>query len=321
MSSLSPVGARAVCVVRDAALRRTLRRTLNAAGSTVEFFETLDPTSEVPSLVFVDGDACRSAMPALRQIVAEGGKIVVLGESLEDNEIVALLRAQPLDHLISDTGAPDEVELVVTSVKLLKGDIFGLEKYLAWGVKLYEKEVASYVGKRDALRSITDHAKTIGARRKVVARIENVADELLMNALYDAPGVEHGGTANERIRAAVEGTDGARPALLRYGSDGRYFALSVTDQYGTLHKSVILDNLMRARNESGRPRSDDSSGAGLGIYFILSSVTRFIANIDPDKTSEVICMFDLRQNSREIGSCTRSLHFFTTDNSLPHEAA
>jgi hypothetical protein len=312
MSSSSPVGARAVCVVRDPVLRRTLRRTLNAAGSLVEFAEALDLASDTAALVFIDGDTRKSEMPALRQLIADGGKVVILGESLEDNELVALLRAQPLDHVISDADSLDEMELVVTSVKLLRGDIFGLEKYLAWGVRIYDREVTSYVGKRDALHQLTDHARMIGARRKVIARIESVADELMMNGLYDAPGASHGGSANERIRKAVAGMAGARPTRLRYGCDGRYFAISVTDEYGRLQKSAILDNLMRARRERGRPRSDDSSGAGLGIYFILSSVTRFIANIEPGKTTEVICLFDMRQKSRELGHCARSLHIFTT---------
>ena len=153
--------------------------------------------------------------------------MIILGDSLEDDQLVSLLRNQPLDHVISDTSTPDETELVVTSVKLLSGDIFGLEKYLAWGAKVHEVEVATYEEKRVSLLTVADHAKEVGARRPVIARIESVTDELLMNALYDAPAIRKGTSHEERI--VTKTAPDARElcddrALLRYACDGRYFA-------------------------------------------------------------------------------------------------
>ena len=39
-------------------------------------------------------------------------------------------------------------------------------------------------------------------------------------------------------------------------------------------------------------------------------MTRFIANIEPGKRTEVVCLFDLKQSGRDADSCTRSLHIF-----------
>ena len=97
----------------------------------------------------------------------------------------------------------------------------------------------------------------------------------------------------------------------RWASDGRYFAVSVEDQFGALAKAAIVDHVQRARNERGRPRgASEAAGAGLGLYFIVSSVTRFIANVDPGKRTEVIGLFDLRQGGRDGDACARSLHVF-----------
>lgn len=306
---------RAVCITRNAALRRTLRRTLNATGTAVEFIDQLsEELATGAAIIVIDQDCRRQSDPRLIQVVGRGGKIIILGDSIEDDEVVSLLRDLPMDHVISDSQDPDESELVVTSVKLLSGDIFGLHKYLAWGTKIYEETINTYEGKRMALLHVADHAKEVGARRQVIAKIESVTDELLMNALYDAPAIRNGVSRQARIDKSTEGELPAEEAaLLRYACDGRYFAVSVQDNYGELHKEAILDHLSRARAEKGRPKPPDCSehgGAGLGLYFILSSVTRFIANIDPGRRTEVICLFDLRQSGRNADMCARSLHIF-----------
>jgi hypothetical protein len=311
---------RAVCVTSNLALRKTLRRTLNAGGSNVEFLDELPgPESPHAAIIFIDKPCRKNAsVPELMQIIGEEGTLVILGDSLEDDEFVSVLRNTTVDHVISDADSPDEVELVVTSVKLLSGDIFGLEKYLAWGAKVREVEIRTYEEKRVALLTVAAYAKQVGARRPVVGKIESVADELLMNALYDAPAVHAGITPRQHTKALSKmATD--RPeesALMRYACDGRHFAVSVQDNYGELHKEAILDHLTRARAERGAPRIADgiapAAGAGLGLYFILSSVTRFIANIARGKRTEVICLFDLKQSGREASSCARSLHIFTT---------
>lgn len=312
----SRLNPRAVCITKNVALRKTLRRTLNAAGSTVEFRDDIDEESTLPGLVFVDQDLRRGeGVDELIQIVGERSKVIVLGESLADDDVVAMLRNNPLDHCIADSETADESELVVTSVKLLSGDIFGLEKYLAWGAKIHSRAISTYEEKRSALFAVAAHATEVGTRRPMIARIESVTDELLMNALYDAPAVAHGAERGQRITKSSDPSFVAEsPALLRYACDGRYLAISVQDNYGELRKEAILDHLSRARVERGRPKEADElgSGAGLGLYFILSSVTRFIANVEPKRRTEVICLFDMRQSGRDADTCARSVHIFRT---------
>ncbi len=301
---MSASGPRAVCVTQSTPLRRALRRTLNAAGGQVEFQDTVDGNEAGAALVFID-KATRRALSG--ESLDQLQRLVVIGDSLEDAEVVELLRRRGLNHIISDADDPDDTELVVTSVKLLSGDLFGLEKYLAWGVKVMDLAITTYEDKREALLAVTAHAREVGARRPLIARIESVVDELLMNALYDAPAARHGVAAD--TRSGQPAAD-AR-AQLRWAGDGRYFAVSVQDDFGELHKESILDHLERARRERGKPRSSDEvGGAGLGLYFILSSVTRFIANIEPGRRTEVVCLFDLKQSGRDAETCARSLHVF-----------
>ena len=311
----SSSACRALCVVRDPALRRTLRRSLLASGSEVEFRDSVSEHDVRPgTILFIDRASREDAgMPALLQILGDEGRVVILGDSLADTGLVELLRERPLDHLISE-GTPDELELVVTSFKLLSGDIFGLEKYLSWGAAVSESEVCSYQDKRTAIEGVARAAEAVGARRQLVSKIERAADELLMNALYDAPAAVGQGQPDlqQVIRDATVPLDrtGAS-ALLRHASDGRYFAVSVLDRHGALDKRAIVDSVLRARAERGEPRQQ--GGAGLGLYFVLTSVTRFIVNLEPGHRTEVVCLFDLRERGRDSEAWARSLHIFTSD--------
>jgi hypothetical protein len=307
MSALARAAPRAVCVTSSTVLRRTLRRALSAAGAQVEMRDSGEAT-DGGELLVLDKATRRALGPEGLVAMASGSPTIVLGESIQDDDVLELLR-RGVDHVIGEAD-PDDNEMVVTSVKLLTGDIFGLEKYLAWGARIASRRVCDYEEKREALAAVTSDAKELGARRPLVARIESVVDELLMNALYDAPAV--GSDPSCAIRPGVPGPESE--ALLRWAADGRYFAVSVQDDFGALRKEAILDHVARARNERGRPRSaeevGDGAGAGLGLYFILSSVTRFVANIEPGKRTEVVCLFDLKASGREAEPCARSLHVF-----------
>jgi hypothetical protein len=135
---------RALCVTANPVLRKTLRRTLQAVGSTVEFADdpatlAVDggaPAASGPDLVVLDPESRRGLSPQrLSELLGSSTKVVMLGESLSEDAIISALRDPAFDHLISDPPDPNseelEEELVVTSVKVLKQDIFGLEKYLA----------------------------------------------------------------------------------------------------------------------------------------------------------------------------------------------
>ena len=313
-----PAVPRSICITRDRSLRRALRRTLNAAGADVSFCDELDDADlEGARLLFVDGETCQRAPAAFLERLSEGGRLVVLGDSFENDDAVTLLHNDRINHVIGRHQGDDDAELWVTSVKLLSGDLFGLEKYLAWGVKLHELEVGSYEEKRDALAAVANHARQVGARRSMLSRIESATDELLMNAMYDAPAAREGGVSSARVARSTNSPFADEPALLRYACDGRHFAVSVQDSYGELHKRAILDHLIRARTEKGRPKLVEPGGAGLGLYFIVSSATRFIANIAPKERTEIICLFDLDQSGAKAPPGARSIHIFTSDELVP----
>lgn len=296
------VAPRALCMVEDAGLRKSLCRALQAAGVAVACMDVLSDAlvwpSSLGSLVFIDAGTLRAAgADVLRRRIGTDSRIVMLNGSLGDVDVATLVRDH-VDHVVDVRDDLDARDLLVTFTKLLTGDIFGLEKYLAWGARICEMTVAGYDDKRAAVEAVTSYARGAGAGRRVVRNVACVADELLMNALYDAE-VIGGGSAGRAGRA-----------LLRYAADERYLAVSVADRWGALRKEMVIDALIRAQAARGAPGQSNSGGAGLGFYMILACATQLIANIDPGRRTEVICLFDLRQSNRDATTMSRAFHMF-----------
>ncbi|MCD6498186.1 MAG: hypothetical protein J7M25_07825 [Deltaproteobacteria bacterium] len=309
-----------VCVTNDVKLRRMVRRTLQATGTQVTFADSCDDLSNLsklhPAIIIVDQQSADTdAVTKLMASVTWPANLLLVGNWERWEEGLNLLYQEQCDNLLCREAPLEEDELVVTSIKLLSHDIFGLEKYLTWGTVAHEATIATYDEKRAAVQKIADFAQSVGIRRHAISRIEVVADELLMNALYDAPVLAQGASRADLMKRAIPGGGavGSESVLLRYACDGRFLALSVQDSYGQLRKNKVLDQLVRASEEKGQPLRDPNLGAGLGLYFVMQSVSRFVANVKPGETTEVICLFDLRKNAKDPYYDAHSLHIFTID--------
>lgn len=283
---------------RDPSVCRVVDSALAAVGAAVEHHLAIPDEPGEVALFVVDRASRQATGDALR---AASAPVVIVGDDLEDDALIRLMLEAPVSHLLSD---PGDRELGITSNKLVTGDMFGLEKYVAAGAVVGQRLVASDMACRLAVNEVTAWAEGIGARRPILHRLANVVDELLMNALHDAPREAHGGG---------DGGEAPPVALLRWGHDAHTLAISVSDGFGALSQRDVIDHVRRARDERGRPRpaTVEQPGAGLGLYLVLANVASLIVNVTPGQRTEVVCLFDLARGSRRaISSGVRSLHVF-----------
>ncbi len=273
---------------RDRHLRGVVEPQLASAGVAVEHCDAVPGDTRGAVLVVIDRATRQAAGGGLGAIAAP---VVIVGDDLDDDGVIAAMLEAPVSHLVAD---PNDRDLGITSAKLASGDLFGLEKYLAAGVAVAERTVAGDPDKRAAIGAVCAWAEAIGARRPIVHRLASVVDELLMNALYDTPA-----SAGQR-------------AVLRWGADDRAIAISVGDAFGALRQRDVIDHVRRARRERGRPRSEAGlgRGAGIGLYLVLGNVASLVVNVEAGKRTEVVCLFDRTTPGRPAAACARSLHVF-----------
>jgi hypothetical protein len=287
-----------VCVCAERDVARIVEGALGAAGVVVDHRDAIPADLTGAVLLVVDRATRVAAGDSLRDASVP---VVVVGDDLDDDGLITLMLEAPVSHLVGD---PRGADLGITSEKLVSGDLFGLEKYLAPGSKIGERVVATDSEKRVVIGEVCAWAEAIGARTPVVHRLASVVDELLMNALHDAPR-----ESKPRIARDPEALD--KRAVLRWACDGENIAISVGDAFGALRQRDVIDHVRRARDERGRPELDEH-GAGLGLYLVLANVASLIVNVDPGRRTEVVCLFDRSAGDRRaIESKVRSLHVFT----------
>ncbi|HEU0029700.1 MAG TPA: ATP-binding protein [Kofleriaceae bacterium] len=256
-----------------------------ASGLAVEHVTSVPADTDGVALVVVDRAARQAAGDALRLCTAP---VVVVGDDLDDDALIALMLEAPVSHLVGD---PSDRDLSITSEKLASGDLFGLEKYVAAGSPVGARTVRftdDLSHKRRAVDEVCAWAESVGARRPTLHRITSVVDELLMNALRDP----------------------SHEATLRWAADATTLAISVTDHVGGLRQRDVIDHVRRARHERGRPNPPSDGGAGLGLYLVLANVAALVVNVDPGRVTEIVCLFDLARGVRPSVRGVRALHVF-----------
>lgn len=180
----------------------------------------------------------------------------------------------------------------VTAQKLLTGDIFGIEKYLPEGTPVSYLRMRDFQGRSTAIDTILKFAEERGIRRQVRTAIGQVCEELLMNALYDAPVDDKG----NQIFAEVDPHDridtlSPRPVSIRYAATESQFAVAVRDRFGRLAKDTILAYINKCLH-SEQQIDRKTYGAGLGLYLVANAAAGYVVNVAHGMATEVVCTFD-----------------------------
>jgi len=205
-------------------------------------------------------------------------------------ELTQYLKDQRTNHVI--VGEELDRGVFVTAQKLLTGDIFGIEKYLPEGTPVHYVRLRDFEGRGKAIDTILQYAEEAKMRRQVRSAIGQVCEELLMNALYDAPVDEHG----NQVFAEIDPHDrtktrSPRPVSIRYAATDTQFAVAVRDRFGRLAKNTILayiDKCLHSPVQIDRK----TYGAGLGLYLVANAAASYIVNVAYGIATEVVCTFD-----------------------------
>ena len=288
---------RVIAISPDKAFAKRMAQALKAAGSTVESYEGLDAlgNGEIQAgllVLHLEGDAA-AALPAIGERLADDAHIIaVLSKSSIASSVAVMLSTKRLAGVIV---AEDMVgaDLGAMATRVLYGDIFGVEKLVPWGTRVYSALVGDYQEKSLGIAQISEFAASMGVRRKYREAIEQCVDEMLMNALYDAP-VDSTGKqifadvpTKTRISLRME-----QKAVVQYASTSELFVVSVRDPYGTLGRDTVLRYLHKCLH-SEQQIDRKTGGAGLGLYIMANAATTFVFNVLPGVATECICAFDL----------------------------
>lgn len=316
--------------------RRQIARALHSGGIAAQFFDKPDVDAvggaqpgEAPGIAIIDCDAYEPT-DTLKLVRALDGRcsVVLLSSSADKSQLLGLIQQHDIGNLVAKHGAIravypmlDERELLVTCEKVLRRNIFGIDKYVgSWGVVLHHATLTKLADKSPLLAGFENFLNALDVPETITQGIITVAEELILNAVIHAPRDAQGNPKYEHI--------GPRPDLVldkgeevhvTYGCDGQRLMLSVTDNFGRLEKRTLRSYLVRAFDGAPLQTEDKASGAGLGLSMSLRSIHQLIFNIQDQRRTEVIAGWYLRVNSAgEFRQVCKSLNvFWLPKDSLP----
>lgn len=187
-----------------------------------------------------------------------------------------------------------------------------LSEMFGWGSTSVKFRPRSSRERDLAVAEAASLAERAGAPSRVAARVGEVAHELLMNAMYDAPVDQYGTPKYAHDRKRELELDAGEVPTFRFASDGVHLALQTIDPFGGLTRDAVLQGILRGRSGASAEHVIDTSGggAGLGLYRIYSQGTVMIVDVDPGHYTSVTVFFDLDINPREARSLPVSLHLY-----------
>lgn len=281
----------------DRKTQRTVQRILGVTGHRVDIADDLDQAIRLlqhlaPVLVVIDSAAAlgSNAETFFRAAAAAGASSIMtlIGAGYADH-VPRIIGLGAVTNLLVHPMPVLAEEMTVTAQKLIRRDLFGAEKYLLWGTELHERPITRSTQRSHVVQEISDAVRGRGQSARVASMAMLVADELISNAVHNAPvdakGVHIRRDLPRDIDMPLEGKDSVR---LRWGCDARYVAIEVADQYGSLDRETILGALAK------QDVRDTGGGAGMGIALAYRSCDHLVFNLAPGKRTEIIALVDVR---------------------------
>jgi len=206
---------------------------------------------------------------------------------------------------------PDEHDLFAAVRRLIEGpDSPGVAPYLLSGAPVHAVQIRSTTDKDAALDQIVRFAESMDLGGEKLRRLELAAEELMMNALYDAPRTEDGSARHAHLDRRLPVLLAPSESItLRFGCDGQTVAVAVCDPFGALDRLAVADRLGRVKDGLPRPQPG-LGGVGLGLVMTYSVANQLVFCVSPGRSTEVTAVLHVGGSNRAAQERGTAVHYY-----------
>jgi len=291
---------RIIAVSPDETFGQQLAAGLVPVAGTVDVQPTLDTlgTGEQAALWVIHFDGELGAASELLLRLPPGGPVIAVLPRSSLAAIVELMQSSDRVTGVMVADGFDPRRLSVLAAHVLTGHDVGLEGVMAPGTPIHARVVGDFREKSLCMSRISEFVEQAQVPLKYRTPIEQCVDEMVMNALYDAPIGAQGTPLFSGVPTRTRITMRSEQSVaVRYACDGKQFAVSVRDAFGALERSTVLGYLHKCLH-AAQPIDRKAGGAGLGLYLVVNSSTAVTFHVLPGIATEARCVFDLE--AREL---------------------
>lgn len=169
----------------------------------------------------------------------------------------------------------------------------GLSSILPAGAEIISKVITESLQKRFVVEALNTQLTKRKWNPKMAAMVANALDEMIMNAVFDAPVDQQGRQIYQTTpRSANLQLDNRAKVETQIAIQDDFCAVSVTDQHGSIVRKSLLRHVSQGFAESQNiVRPDHLQGAGLGLALVIKSGGSLAFSCQPGQRTEVVAIF------------------------------
>lgn len=178
---------------------------------------------------------------------------------------------------------------------------FGLNTLMKPGTKIQKIVLQKSGQKQEAVEAVRNFLVAAKYQSRMATVIANAVDELLMNAIFDAPIDDLG----KQLYASAPRTThidliGKHAVEMQVSFDGTYVGITAIDQFGSLDKSKLLTHISKIYTQEEYKVRSSVAGAGIGLATVFRSGGSFFFVSEGGTRTEVTVFFKRTDNFREF---------------------
>jgi hypothetical protein len=308
-------GVRAILIERNKLVARRLVRFLTCAGYDPIAIE--DP-AELPmhaaGAALIAADAFDAEQVAHSLKLHPGLKAVLWTSEPLSRSLHYMVGNPGMSNILGRAdfdSAPRGWELMMVLRRLLRpGDEPPrFAWYLDWGFTGFQERVATSAARDRLIEKVHRFVEHIGVRKAVADTFGELAHEMVMNAMYDAPVDDQGRHKYAGDRKARLTLPAEEQPTLRLASDGSRLVIQVSDPFGQLERHHVFEGIQRGLSSGNLDTS--GGGAGLGLAMCHQATAAMVYDVSRRRRTDVTGVIDLEMNQRDFKTQAKSLHFFS----------
>lgn len=177
---------------------------------------------------------------------------------------------------------------------------------------LYHRKFSEAQEKRQMIREIEGALNGKVKSTSLRADVMTISDELITNAIFNAPFVDSDNTSSGASREDQSITmDAGMFGEIFVASDGVRMLVVCRDPYGSLNPDKMLTRVRNCYTQgvAANINMSGGGGAGIGSYMVFNSSVSFFVAVKQGKSTVIGCIVPLKGSGRAREAMLKNLHY------------
>jgi hypothetical protein len=247
---------------------------------------------------------------------------IVVCDNMTAANVLSLYTARNVRHIVQKSNLLPECEIKAANVMLDDP-----AKFLAFPLSTIfghpqpddktEKDhtqlafrVSEADQKSDLLDAVEKHVSNISSPKSLAIDVRAVGDELITNAIYNAPFVDRensfSGPTRDKAKVLI---DPKKRPLVFIGTNEERVVFGCRDFYGRLNVKKIAARIQLCyQNNPSQLINYGPGGAGIGSYMVFDSCVSMYIAVEANKSTTICCVFPTHMSARKRHILPKNLH-------------